>query len=75
MYLNRSLIHYQVNQSKSKESCVIMEKVVSYVSDIFKLVNELIIKLDYPEHVLSKLAQTYFKMNKLKKFSKIFSSH
>ena len=55
MYLNRRLMHYQVNQSKAKESCVIMEKVVSYINDIFKLVNELIIKLDYPEHVLSNL--------------------
>lgn len=53
MFLNRNLIHYQVEQYKSKESCVIMEKVVSYVTEIFKLVNELIIKLDYSEHVLS----------------------
>ncbi len=53
MFLNRNLIHYQVEQSKNKESCVIMEKVVSYVCEIFKISNELIFKLDYSEHALS----------------------
>ena len=55
MYLNRNLIHYQVEQFQSKESCVIMEKVVYFVSHIFKIVNELIIKLDLSEHILSKI--------------------
>ena len=55
MFLNRNLIHYQVEQSKNKESCVIMEKVVSYVCELFKISNELITKLDYSEHVLSNL--------------------
>jgi len=44
-YLNRNLIHYQVEQQKLKDSCVIMEKVVHFVIDVFKLVNELITRL------------------------------
>jgi len=59
MYLNRNLIHYQVEQFQYKESCVIMEKVVSFVSNIFKIVNELIIKLDLSEHVLSNYYNLY----------------
>ncbi len=44
-YLNRNLIHYQMEQQKLKDSCVIMEKVVHFVIDVFKLVNELITRL------------------------------
>jgi len=34
-----------MEQQKLKDSCVIMEKVVHFVIDVFKLVNELITRL------------------------------
>ena len=52
-YLTRNLVHFQVEQSKSKESCVIMERVVSFLVNTFKLVNEFIAKLGYSEYATS----------------------
>ncbi len=47
LYLTRNLIDYQVEQQKLKESCVIMEKVVHFIVKVFKLVNELMMRLGF----------------------------
>ena len=52
-YLSRNLIHYQVDQYKKKESCVVMEKVIMFLTDLFKLVNEFMLKLGYTENASS----------------------
>ena len=54
-YLSRNLIHYQTNHQKQKDSCVIMEKVVMFLVEVYKLINEQIVKFGFNEHIISPL--------------------
>ena len=56
LYLNRNLIHYQVEQYKQKEACIIMEKVVAYVIEAFKVITDFMhSKLSYSENTSNNL--------------------
>lgn len=55
LYLNRNLIHYQVEQYKQKEACIIMEKVVAFVIDAFKVTMDFMNKLGNTENSSSHL--------------------
>ena len=52
-YLNRNLINYQVEEQSNKETSVIMEKIVWFVVEVYKIINEYIIKSGSVEYVLS----------------------
>lgn len=47
LYLSRNLIHYQVEQYKQKEACIIMEKVVAFVIEAFKLTMDFMNRLGH----------------------------
>ena len=49
-----------MNQTKSKENGIVMEKIVSFVIEVYKLVNEFIIKCGFKEQVFSKLKNTFY---------------
>jgi hypothetical protein len=53
-YLHRNLVHFQTNNSKHKDSCIIMERVVTFLVEVYKLINDQIVKFGFNEHTLSK---------------------
>ncbi len=52
--LTKNLIQSQVLEYKSKEFCILMEKVVAWLLSVEKQVNEFITSLGSAPHVLSK---------------------
>ncbi len=55
-YLSRNLVHFQTNNQKQKDSCMIMEKVVAFVVEVYKLINNQIVKYGFNEHTMSPLS-------------------
>lgn len=54
-YLNRGLINFQVEHYKMKEPCIVLEKVVIFLIEAYKLFNEFLIKFGFGQNSLSKI--------------------
>lgn len=54
-YLLRNLIAYQTSNQKQKDACVIMERVISFMIDLYKQVSDLIARIGFQQHSLSKI--------------------
>ncbi len=61
-YLTRNLLDYQTSNQKHKDQCIIMEKVVRFLIDFFKLINDQIKNFGLKEHLLSKHFDRIYKI-------------
>ena len=58
-FLHRSLIKFQVEKSSMKETCIIMERAVHFVIEVYGLINEFINKCGFVQNSLSKFIVLY----------------
>ena len=51
-FLNKNLVKHQVLNYKSKDFVVMIEKIIIWLLDIYKYINDYVKKLGFPEHLL-----------------------